>query len=297
MSTLNINTNKIKIIISLVVFLIILFQSAFIVKESEQAIILQFGKVVSKNILGPGLHFKVPLLQTDTHFDKRILGFASELREAIASDQKRVLVDTYTKYRISDPLLYYQAVRNEANLAMRLSPIVESMTREAIVRVTLNCFISDCRDGTMALIKKSVSSNAAAFGVEIVDVRIKSVGLPEENLEAIFSRMKTDRVKEAKEIRATGFQEKSIITSEADKDNTFVISDAQLKSANLRGKADAEAAEIYNKAFGTDFEYFQYLKYLETYRKTINNKNTIFVLNEENDYLKFLLKNSGHNNK
>ena len=140
-------------------------------------------------------------------------------------------------------------------------------------------------------------TSAKSFGVEIVDVRVKTVGFPGENLETIFSRMKTDRAKEAKKIRATGFQEKSIITSEADKESAFIISDAKLKSATLRGEADAEAATIYNAAFSKDLEYFQYLRYLETYKKTLNSKNTLFILNEENDYLKFLLKNLGQTSK
>lgn len=288
---------KIKFIIFFVVALALLADSAFVVNQGEQAIVLQFGKIVSDEILDAGLHFKVPFIQKAIYFEKKILGFSSELREAIAADQKRVLVDTYTKYQISDPLKFYQSVRNERNLAIRLSPIVESATREAIAKVTLNCFVSECRNDTTEFIKKSMILNGKSFGIEVVDVRVKTVGLPNENLEAIFSRMKTDREKEAKEIRATGFQEKSIITSTADKESTFILSDARLKSAELRGEADAEAAKIYNTNFSKDLDYFQYLRYLETYKKTLNEKNTLFVLNEENDYLKFLLKNLGQNNR
>ena len=288
---------KVKFLIIFIVALVILADSAFIVNEGEQAIVLQFGKIVNENVLDAGLHFKTPFINKAVYFEKKVLGFASELREAIASDQKRVLVDTYTKYKIFDPLLFYQSVRSEINLAMRISPIVESATREAIAKVSLNCFVSECRNDTIAFIKRSVLSSARSFGIEIVDVRVKTVGFPSENLESIFSRMKTDRAKEAKEIRATGFQEKSIITSAADKDSAFILSDARLKSATLRGEADAEAAKIYNTAFAKDLDYFQYLRYLETYKKTLNSKNTFFVLNDDNDYLKFLLKNLGQNNK
>ncbi len=288
---------KIQFLIVFIFGLVVLADSAFIVNEGEQAIVLQFGKIVSEKVLDAGIHFKTPFINKAVYFEKKVLGFASELREAIASDQKRVLVDTYTKYKIFDPLLFYQSVRSEINLAMRISPIVESATREAIAKVSLNCFVSECRNDTIAFIKKSVLSSARSFGIEIVDVRVKTVGFPSENLESIFSRMKTDRAKEAKEIRATGFQEKSIITSAADKESAFILSDAKLKSATLRGDADAEAAKIYNTAFSKDLDYFQYLRYLETYKKTLNSKNTFFVLNEENDYLKFLLKNLGQNNK
>jgi membrane protease subunit HflC len=288
---------KIQFIIFFVISLIALSDSAFIVNQGEQAIVLQFGKIVSEEILDAGLHFKIPFIDKAHYFEKKVLGFSSELREAIAADQKRVLVDTYTKYKISDPLVFYQSVRNERNLALRISPIVESATREAIAKVSLNCFVSECRNDTITFIKKNVITNSKSFGIEIVDVRVKTVGFPGENLESIFSRMKTDRAKEAKEIRATGFQEKSIITSTADKESAYIISDAKLKSATLKGEADAEAAKIYNTAFGKDLDYFQYLRYLETYKKTLNSQNTLFILNEENDYLKFLLKNLGQNNK
>ena len=265
--------------------------------QTQQAIVLQFGKIVNDEILGPGPHFKVPFLQNVVYFDKRLLGFASEMRETIASDQKRVLVDTYTKYRINNPLLFYQTVRGEANLMLRVSPIVESITREAIAKVPLSCFVADCRDSTTNFIKKATTDAAKKFGIEIVDVRIKSVGLPQDNLESIFSRMKTDRTKEAKEIRATGFQERSIITSAADKESDVILSDAQLTAANLRGKADANSADIYNKAFSQDLCYFQYLRYLETYKKTLKTENTFYILNGESDYLKFLLKNINYNCK
>lgn len=289
--------NKIKVFTALVVFLFIFLQSTFIVQQTEQAIVLQFGKIVNKKILQPGLHFKVPFLQQDVHFDNRLLGFASEMREAIAADQKRVLVDTYTKYQIIDPLLFFQSVRDVNNLAFRFSPIIESITREEIAKINLNSFVAEGRSRVIDIIKKNAEISAKQFGIKIIDVRVKSVGLPQDNLESIFSRMKTDRTKEAKEIRAMGFEQKSIIVSEADKESTVILSDAQLKSLQLRGEADAKATKIYNDAFGLDLEYFQYLRYIDIYKKTLNKNNTFFVLNQDNDYLKFLLKNLGHNNK
>jgi membrane protease subunit HflC len=287
--------NKIKILIGIVVFILTLTQSIFIVNQTQQAILLQFGKIVNKEVLEPGIHFKIPFIQNEEYFERRVLGFASQMREAIAYDQKRVLVDTYTKYKIIDPLKFYQSVRTERNLAARISPIVESITREAIAKVTLSCFVAECRNNSVEFIRKQTEESTKQFGIDIIDVRIKSVGLPPENLEAIFSRMKTDREKEAKEIRAQGFQEASIIKSSADKESVFITSDAQLKSLELRGKADAEASEIYNKAFGTDLEYFTYLRYIDIYKKTINENNSVFVLNQDNDYLKFLLKNFSNN--
>jgi membrane protease subunit HflC len=283
--------------ISIIVFLLVLTfsQSIFIVNQTQQAILLQFGKIVNKEILLPGIHFKIPFIQNEVYFEKRVLGFASQMREAIAFDQKRVLVDTYTKYKISDPLKFYQSVRSEKNLSLRVSPIVESITREAIAKVALSRFVAESRNDSVEFIKRQTEDAVKQFGIDIIDVRIKSVGLPPENLKAIFSRMETDRDKEAKEIRATGFQEASIIKSSADKESTFIISDAELKSLELRGSADAEASEIYNKAFGLDLEYFNYLRYIDIYKKTINEKNTFFVLNQDNDYLKFLLKNFSHN--
>lgn len=286
---------KFRILVLFIILILSFFQSVFIVGQTQQAVLLQFGKIVNKEALMPGLHFKIPFIQKEEYFDNRVLGFASQMREAIAFDQKRVLVDSYTKYKIIDPLKFYQSVRNERNLALRVSPIVESITREAIAKVSLSCFVAECRNNSVEFIKKQTEESAKQFGIEIIDVRIKSVGLPSENLESIFSRMKTDRDKEAREIRATGFQEASIIKSSADKESVFITSDAKMKALELRGRADAESSEIFNKAFSSDVEYFGYLRYIEIYKKTINSENSFFVLNQDNDYLKFLLKNFGHN--
>jgi membrane protease subunit HflC len=286
---------KFRILVLFIILILSFFQSVFIVGQTQQAVLLQFGKIVNKEALMPGLHFKIPFIQKEEYFDNRVLGFASQMREAIAFDQKRVLVDSYTKYKIIDPLKFYQSVRNERNLALRVSPIVESITREAIAKVSLSCFVAECRNNSVEFIKKQTEESAKQFGIEIIDVRIKSVGLPSENLESIFSRMKTDRDKEAREIRATGFQEASIIKSSADKESVFITSDAKMKALELRGRADAESSEIFNKAFSSDVEYFGYLRYIEIYKKTINSENRFFVLNQDNDYLKFLLKNFGHN--
>ena len=142
----------------------------------------------------------------------------------------------------------------------------------------------------MKFIKENASINTKDFGIQIVDVRIKTVALPNENLESIFSRMKTDRNKEAKEIRATGAQENNTIMSIADKDRTFIISDAELKAAKLKGDADAKAATIYNDAFSKDLGYFEYIKYLEMYKKSLQSKDIVFILSSDNEYLKFLFK-------
>jgi membrane protease subunit HflC len=200
------------------------------------------------------------------------------------------LVNTYTKYRITDPLQFYRSVRTEQNLANRVSPIIESSTREAIAKTNLNCFVAECRVEATQFIKENASNNTKDFGIKIIDVRIKTVALPNENLESIFSRMKTDRNKEAKEIRATGTQENNIITSTADKDKVFIISDAQLKAAKLRGEADAKAATIYNDAFSKDLGYFEYIKYLEMYKKSLKSEDVIFIMSGDNEYLKFLFK-------
>jgi membrane protease subunit HflC len=282
---------KITVFFALLIILFISFlDTFFIVDQGSQAIVLQFGKVVSEELANPGLHFKYPLINKVVYFEKKLLGFSSEMREAIASDQKRILVNTYTKYKIINPLQFYQSVRNEQNLANRVSPIVESATREAIAKTNLNCFVSECRINAMKFIKENASINTKDFGIQIVDVRIKTVALPNENLESIFSRMKTDRNKEAKEIRATGAQENNTIMSIADKDRTFLISDAELKAAKLKGDADAKAATIYNDAFSKDLGYFEYIKYLEMYKKSLQSKDIIFILSGDNEYLKFLFK-------
>lgn len=269
--------------------LIFLANALFFVYENEQAIITQFGKVVSKQILQPGLHFKLPIIQKVLLFERRVLSLEPDAREVIAMDQKRVVVDSYVKYRIVDPLRFYQTVVNETNLALRVNPIVESRLREVIGKVSLINLISKDRSTTMDLIEKSLSEQVKDYGIAIVDVRIKKTDLPNINAEAIFRRMQTDRKKEARELRAQGEARANIIKANADKDRIVILSEAEEKSFVLHGEAEANMMASYNEIYSKDREFFLFMKYMDTYKDSFNKRNTYFLLknDQKNAFMKY----------
>lgn len=275
-------------LISLLSLLIIIANSLFIVYEHQQAIVTQFGKVVSKKVLKSGLHFKIPMIQKVLIFERRIMNLEPEAREVIAMDQKRVIVDSYVKYVINDPLKFYQTVAVESNLGMRVNPIVESRIREEIGKVSLLNLISSNRAITMDLIKKNLDKQVKNYGISIMDFRIKRTDLPATNSESIFRRMEADRKKEALEIRAQGEARSNIIKATADKERIVLLSEAEEKSSILRGQAQAEMMKAYNEIYSKDRDFFIFMKYMETYENSFNKENTYFMLknDKKNSFMK-----------
>ena len=274
--------------ISYAFFAISLFvfgSSVFTVKEGYQGILLQFGEVISEKSIQPGLHFKVPFIQKVVAIDKRVLNLSSESREVIALDQKRLIVNYYTKYRIVDPVKFYKSVKNEFVLQNRLRPIIESQMREQIGSNTLISLLRDARSSIMEKIRLGAGRSAYDLGVEIVDVRIKKTDLPEENSAAIFRRMQTDREKEAKEIRATGIEESHIIRSFADKESKIILAEAYRKSQILKGEGDAKAAQVLNTSFSLDEKFFEFYRSLQSYIYSLADGKTKFLLTSDNEFL------------
>jgi membrane protease subunit HflC len=285
--------NAIKMIIIPIVvsFLLIIFNSLFIVHETKNAIVIQLGKVV-RDIKESGLYFKFPFINNVEFLDKRILdlGHDGTSREVITADQKRIIVDAYAKYRIVDPVVFYQSVRSESGLVRRLYPVLEAHIRENIGRFSLINLLNEARSEVMQLIQHGVSAEAEKFGIEIIDVRIKRADLPEENSAAIFRRMQTEREKEAKEIRAEGEQAAQEIRSKADKLRREIISGAIRESYEIKGQGDAEAARIYNEAFKVDEEFFHFYRSMIAYSKSFSESNTKFILSPNNSFLDILNK-------
>ena len=282
------------IFIALVLFSILsIASSCFIVEQVQQAIVLQFGEVVSKQPLGPGLHFKIPLIQDVVYFDNRILNIETERREVIAEDQKRLTLDVYAKYKIQDPLIFLQSVRSEHNLRNRMASVIESIARQEVSKVTLNCLLSDCRRTVSTNIENLTKLRAISFGIEIIDVRIRRIDLPAKNTEAIFQRMQTEREKEAREIRAFGFEEERKIKSEADKNKTILLASAHEQSERIRGEGEAKAFHIYSEAFKADPEFFRFYYHMRMYKSIASDKNTSIVLGSDNELLKYLFKKKG----
>ena len=284
-------SRSVTFVLIFVALLVIFFNSVFVVHETKQAIVIQLGKVV-RDIKESGLYFKLPFINSVVLIDKRILDLSADStpREVITADQKRIIVDAYAKYRVTNPIVFYQAVRNESGLTRRLYPIMEAHIRENIGRFSLISLLNEKRSEVMQLIQRGVYSEAGKFGIEIIDVRIKRADLPEENSSAIFRRMQTERAKEAREIRAEGEQAGQEIRSKADKLKREIIASAIKEAHEIRGRGYANATKIYNEAFKVDEEFFNFYRTINAYSKSFIDNNTKFVLSPNNSFLDILNK-------
>ncbi len=263
-----------------------IFFSVFIVKEVNQAIVLQFGdpkRIITK----PGLNFKIPFIQNVVFLDKRILNLDTPPEEVIASDQKRLIVDAFARFQIVDPLKFYISVGNERVARSRLSTIINSRIRNVLGQEELQTLLSKDRSKQMALIKEGVNNEAQNFGINIVDVRIKRADLPQANSDAIYRRMQTEREREAKEFRAKGAEMAVTITSTADKEVTVILADAQKQSEIMKGEGDGERNKIFAEAFGQDPEFFAFYRAMQAYEKALIGGETSLILSPDSEFFKF----------
>jgi membrane protease subunit HflC len=263
-----------------------IFFSVFVVKEVNQAIVLQFGDP-KRILLKPGLNFKIPFIQNVVFLDKRILNLDTPPEEVIASDQKRLIVDAFARFQIVDPLKFYISVGNERVARSRLSTIINSRIRNVLGQQELQTLLSQDRTKQMALIQEGVNNEAENFGIKIVDVRIKRADLPQANSDAIFRRMQTEREREAKEFRAKGAEMAVTITSTADKEVTVILADAQKKSEIMKGEGDGQRNKIFADAFGQDPEFFAFYRSMQAYGKAFNAGETSMILSPDSEFFKF----------
>ena len=279
-----------KIILPLVgVIAVVAFFSIFIVKEVNQAIVLQFGdpkKIITK----PGLNFKLPFIQNVVFLDKRILNLDAPPEEVIASDQKRLIVDAFARFKIVDPLKFYISVGNERVARSRLSTIINSRIRGVLGTQELATLLSTDRTKQMSIIQNDVNTEAKNFGIEIVDVRIKRADLPPANSEAIYKRMQTEREREAKEFRAQGAEIAQKIRSTADKDVTVILAEANKKSEIMKGEGDGSRNKIFANAFGRDPQFFAFYRAMQAYEKALIGGETSLVLSPDSEFFKFFGK-------
>ena len=264
----------------------LVFFSIFIVKEVNQAIVLQFGDH-KRIIVEPGLNFKIPFIQNVVFLDKRILNLDTPPEEVIASDQKRLIVDAFARFQIVDPLKFYISVGNERVARSRLSTIINSRIRSVLGTQELQTLLSEDRNKQMALIQDGVNVEAEKFGIKIVDVRIKRADLPQANSDAIFRRMQTEREREAKEFRARGAEMAVTITSTADKEVTVILADAQKKSEIMKGEGDVKRNNIFASAFGQDPEFFAFYRAMQAYEKALIGGETSLILSPDSEFFKF----------
>ena len=276
-----------KIILPLIIVLAATaFFSIFIVKEINQAIVLQFGDP-KRIILKPGLNFKIPFIQNVVFLDKRILNLDAPPEEVIASDQKRLIVDAFARFQIVDPLKFYISVGNERVARSRLSTIINSRIRSVLGKQRLQNLLSEDRTKQMSLIQDGVNNEAGKFGIKIVDVRIKRADLPPANSEAIYRRMQTEREREAKEFRAKGAEMAITITSTADKEVTVLLADAKKKSEIMKGEGDGQRNKIFAEAFGQDPEFFAFYRAMQAYEKSLIGGETSLILSPDSEFFKF----------
>lgn len=258
----------------------------FIVHQNEQALVLEFGKP-KRVIQEPGLHWKIPVVETVDIFDKRILDMDSQPQEVTASDQKRIVVDAFTRYKITDPLKFYQTVRDERMVRSRLGPIVESSLRRVLGASTFQDLVKDRREELMKRIAKLVNDEGHEFGLEVVDVRIKRADLPEQNSKSVYDRMRAERQREAAEFRAQGAAEANRIKATADREATIINAEATRKGEVMRGEGDAERNKVFAEAFGRDPDFFGFYRSMQAYETGMKAGDTRMLLSPDSEFFRY----------
>ncbi|MBH63764.1 MAG: HflC protein [Alphaproteobacteria bacterium] len=275
---------------------VIAFSALFTVHQTQQALVLQFGEP-KRVVKDAGLHFKLPFIQNVIFLDKRMLAYDGAGEEVIASDRKRLVVDAFLRYRISDPLRFYQTVGNERVAQQRLNALLTSSLRQVIGTVPLQSVLTGERSALMGQIAQRVNTEAKDLGISIADVRIKRADLPEANNQAIYARMKTEREREAREFRAQGAEISQRIRSRADREKTVLIAEAQKQSQILRGEGDGNAVRIFAEAFGTDIDFFTFYRSMQAYRESLGGEDTTMVLSPDSDFFRYFGSIMGEGNQ
>ena len=271
---------------------VIAFSALFTVHQTQQALVLQFGEP-KRVVKDPGLHFKIPFVQNVIFLDNRMLSHEGDGEEVIASDRKRLVVTSFLRYRIEDPLRFYQTVGNENVARQRLNALLTSSLRQVIGTVPFQSVLTGERAELMAQIAERVNVEAKDLGITIADVRIKRADLPEANNQAIYARMKTEREREAREFRAQGAEISQRIRSRADREKVVLVAEAQKQAQILRGEGDGKAVRISAEAFGTDVEFFTFYRSMQAYRESLGGEGTTMVLSPDSDFFRYFGSMSG----
>ncbi len=285
-------SDKLKIAVGgvIIVLLFVLANSLYVVNQTEQAIVLQFGEPI-RVVKEPGLKAKIPFIQNVVFYDTRLLNLDPPAQEVVLNDKKRLDVDSFTRYRIVDPLRFYKTVRTEVQARSKLEEIVNSSVRKILGRITLQELLSQQRTKIMADISSAVKVDAEQIGVSVADVRIRRADLPLEVLQAINARMKAERERDAKEFRATGQQEAQKIRATAEKEKTVIIAEAEKKAQIIRGQGDQEAIAVWNNAAGVDPKFYAFYRSLEAYKNSMTDKDsTSMVLAPDSEFFEFFRK-------
>ncbi|SFK55332.1 protease FtsH subunit HflC [Desulfomicrobium apsheronum] len=265
----------------------ILLQCVFVVDQTERAIVLQLGKPVGNADYEPGLHFKLPFVQNVIFFDSRVLEYDAPAAEILTQDKKNMVVDNFSRWRIVNPLLFYQKVRSVQNGLSRIDDIVYSQMREALGRYTLTEIVAVERSTIMDEVTTKANVLLSEYGIHIIDVRIKRTDLPQENQLAIYGRMKAERERQAKQYRSEGREEATKITTLADRQRAVILADARRAAEAARGEGEAAATAIYAQALSQDPDFYEFVRTMDAYKKTMKDQ-TQFVLTPQSEFFKYL---------
>jgi membrane protease subunit HflC len=283
-----------------VIAAIVGYSTLFTVYQTRLALVVRLGQPV-KIVTEPGLNFKLPFVDSVIYVDKRILDLENAAAEVIASDQKRLVVDAFARYKIKDALLFYQSVGSIEGANSRLSTLLNAALRRVLGESTLTHVVRDERAQLMARVRDQLDREAANFGITVVDVRIRRADLPEQNSQAVYQRMQTERQREAAEFRANGSQRKQEIQARADREVTVLVADTQAKADTIRGEGEAERNRIFAEAFGKDPDFFGFYRSMQAYETGLGHRDTRMVLRPDSDFFKYFVDPAGkaqnNNNK
>jgi membrane protease subunit HflC len=274
--------------------LIVAYSSMFTVYQTDQVIVVRLGQPI-RVVTDPGLNFKVPVLDSVISVDKRIVDLENPAQEVIASDQKRLVVDAFARYRINDALKFYQTIGAIEGANARLSTLLNSALRRVLGEASTTDIVRDKRAELMSQVRMQLENEAQSFGVAVVDVRIRRADLPEQNSQAVYQRMQTERQREAAEFRAEGSQRSQEIHAKADRDVTVLIAEAQSKGEQTRGEGDADRNRIYAEAYGRDPDFFTFYRSMQAYESGLRSNETRMVLKPDSDFFRYFGDPMGKN--
>jgi modulator of FtsH protease HflC len=278
-------------LLALLLVMIVAYMSLFTVQQTEQTIVLQFGKPVDV-ITDPGLHFKAPW-NSVINIDKRILDLENPSQEVIASDQKRLVVDAFARYRIKDALRFYQSVGSIQAANLQLTSLLNAALRRVLGEVNFITVVRDEREKLMGRIREQLDHEADGYGIEVVDVRIRRADLPEQNSQAVYDRMNSERQREAAEFRAQGGQKAQEIRSKADREVTVIIAEANSEAEQTRGAGDAERNRLFAEAYGKDADFFAFYRSMTAYENGLKSGDTRFLLRPDSNFFRYFGNPSG----
>ncbi len=279
-------------LILLFIVAIVVYSSLFTVQQTEQVLVVRFGKPVDI-ASDPGLHFKAPFIDTVIPVDKRILDLENASQEVIAADQKRLVVDAFARYRIKDALQFYQSVGSIQAANLQLTQLLNASLRRVLGEVTLIQVVRDEREALMARIRDQLDKEAESYGIQVVDVRIRRADLPEQNSQAVYKRMTTEREREAAEFRAQGGQKAQEIRSNSDREVTVIVAEANSKAEQTRGEGDAERNRLFAEAYGKDPDFFAFYRSMAAYENGLKSGDTRYLLRPDSDFFKYFGAPSG----